>query len=65
MTTVHGCPAWLRKVDELMAFCDQIKASLIAGNDTRRRMLDALLTEALAPGESIVPEEPERVGAHG
>ena len=35
------------KVDELMALCDQLGASLATGNDTRRRLLDALLYEAL------------------
>ncbi len=37
------------KVDELMALCDQLEASLITNNDTRRRLLDALLHEALEP----------------
>ena len=35
------------KADELMACCDQLGASLATGNDTRRRLLDALLYEAL------------------
>ena len=35
------------KVDELMACCDQLEVSLATGNDTRRRLLDALLYEAL------------------
>ena len=35
------------KVDELMALCDQLEASLITGDETRRRLLDALLYEAL------------------
>ncbi len=35
------------KVDELMALCDRLEQSLAAGNDTRRRLLDALLAEAL------------------
>lgn len=39
------------KVDELMALCDQLEASLVAGDDHRRRLLDALLAEALAPVE--------------
>jgi type I restriction enzyme, S subunit len=37
------------KVDELMALCDRLEASLAIGDDTRRRLLDALLHEALAP----------------
>jgi len=37
------------KVDELMALCDRLEASLAAGGDTSRRLLDALLAEALAP----------------
>ena len=39
------------KVDELMALCDQLEASLTTGDNTRRRLLDALLHEALAPSE--------------
>ncbi len=37
------------KVDELMALCDQLEASLTAGESARRRLLDAMLHEALAP----------------
>jgi len=37
------------KVDELMGLCDQLEASLIDTAATRRRLLDALLAEALAP----------------
>ena len=37
------------KVDALMALCDQLEASLAATATTRRRLLDALLAEALAP----------------
>jgi type I restriction enzyme S subunit len=36
------------KVDELMALCDRLEASLTAGEDMRNRLLDALLHEALA-----------------
>jgi type I restriction enzyme, S subunit len=53
------------KVDELMDLCDRLEASLATSDDSRSRLLDALLAEALAPDESILPEEPERVGAHG
>ena len=37
------------KVDELMALCDRLEASLVAGEDARRRLLEALLHEALGP----------------
>lgn len=37
------------KVDELMALCDQLEASLVAGETVRGRLLDALLHEALEP----------------
>jgi type I restriction enzyme S subunit len=40
------------KVDALMALCDRLEASLTATAATRRRLLDALLAEALAPGET-------------
>ncbi len=35
------------KVDALMALCDRLEASLAAAATTRRRLLDALLAEAL------------------
>ena len=34
-----------------MALCDQLEASLTDTNATRRRLLDALLAEALEPTE--------------
>ena len=37
------------KVDELMTLCDQLEANLATGDDTRRRLLDALLHEAPEP----------------
>ena len=37
------------KVDELMALCDQLEASLTATETTRRRLLDAILHAALIP----------------
>ena len=37
------------KVDALMALCNRLEASLTAAAATRRRLLDALLTEALTP----------------
>ena len=39
----------VKKVDALMALCDQLEASLTATENTRRRLLQALLAEALAP----------------
>jgi type I restriction enzyme S subunit len=39
------------KVDELMTLCDQLEANLTTADETRRRLLDALLAEALAPAE--------------
>ncbi len=40
------------KVDALMALCDRLDASLTATAATRRRLLDALLAEALAPADA-------------
>ena len=37
------------KVDELMTLCDRLEASLAAGTTARTRLLDALLSEAIAP----------------
>jgi type I restriction enzyme, S subunit len=37
------------KVDQLMALCDRLEASIASGDGTRRRLLDALLLEALTP----------------
>lgn len=37
------------KVDTLMALCDRLEAGLTATADIRRRLLDALLVDALAP----------------
>jgi type I restriction enzyme S subunit len=39
------------KVDALMALCDRLGTSLTATTATRRRLLDALLAEALAPAD--------------
>ena len=38
------------KVDELMALCDRLEASLATADTTRQRLLEALLHEALGPG---------------
>ncbi|CAO4149204.1 hypothetical protein LPLAFNJD_LOCUS2886 [Methylorubrum aminovorans] len=40
------------RVGELMALCDKLEASLTGTADTRRRLLDALLAETLAPTEA-------------
>jgi type I restriction enzyme S subunit len=40
------------KVDELMALCDRLEASLATADDTRRRLLEALLAEALTPADA-------------
>lgn len=37
------------KIDELMKLCDQLETSLIANATTRRRLLDAILVDALNP----------------
>lgn len=47
------------KVDGLMALCDQLEAGLTATAATRRRLLDALLAEALAPIEASEMEPAE------
>ena len=39
------------KVDELMALCDRLETSLATADTTRQRLLEALLHEALVPGE--------------
>ncbi len=51
------------KVDALIAICDRLEASLATGDDARRRLLNALLAESLAP--EVIPEEPARIAAHG
>ena len=38
------------KVDELMALCDQLEATLATDDDNRRRLLDALLHEVVVVG---------------
>ena len=47
------------KVDALMALCDRLEANLTVTAATRRRLLDALLAEALAPAESREREAAE------
>jgi len=38
------------RVDELMTLCGRLEASLTTADETRRRLLEALLAQALAPG---------------
>jgi type I restriction enzyme S subunit len=40
------------KVDALMALCDRLETSLAAADETRRRLLEALLAGALAPTDA-------------
>lgn len=61
MTQLRGCPFPLppiaeqhrivARVDKLMALCDRLEASLRTGDESRRRLLEALLAEALAPDD--------------
>lgn len=54
------------KVDMLMVLCDQLSASLTTGDMQRRRLLEALLAQALVPDNRIIPAEASRViAAHG
>lgn len=45
------------KVDELMALCDQLETSLTSTDKTRKKLLDALLAEALAPVDAEALQE--------
>jgi len=47
------------KVDELMALCDRLETSLTTAADARRRLLEALLAEALSPALTIDREAAE------
>ena len=47
----------MTKVDELMVLCDRLEASLASGDDTRRRLLDAMLHEALAPSTEKIQQD--------
>jgi type I restriction enzyme S subunit len=40
------------KVHELMALCDRLEASLATGDETRQRLLEAVLHEALEPADA-------------
>ena len=43
------------KVDELMAVCDRLEASLVAGDETRGRLVEALLHRAISVG--VAPDD--------
>ncbi|MFN7011659.1 MAG: restriction endonuclease subunit S [Allorhizobium sp.] len=45
------------KVDELMALCDQLETSLTSADETRKKLLDALLAEALKPVDADALQE--------
>lgn len=45
------------KVDELIALCDQLETSLTSADETRKKLLDALLAEALAPMDADALQE--------
>ena len=40
------------KVDELMALCDRLEASLVTGEETREQLIEAVLDEMLEPATS-------------
>jgi hypothetical protein len=42
-----------------MALCDRLEVRFTTGDQVCRRLLDAFLAEALAPGYGIVSEQPE------
>jgi len=64
MTQLRSCPLPLpptaeqhrivAKVNELMALCDRLEAQLTAAQTDSRRLLEALLHEALAPAAELV-----------
>jgi type I restriction enzyme, S subunit len=53
------------KVDALMALCDRLEKSLTLGDDSRRRLVDALLAEALTPSNDVVPPALAKIAATG
>jgi type I restriction enzyme S subunit len=67
MTQLRSCPLPLpplaeqhrivAKVDELMALCDQLEQQLSQADQQRRRLLEALLAEALGGRLPIEQEE--------
>jgi type I restriction enzyme S subunit len=42
------------KVDALMALCDRLETALATAETTRALLLEALLHEALEPGEDVM-----------
>ncbi len=52
------------RIEKLMVLPDRLEASLDQPAAIRRPQLDALLVEALAPGEDVMPAD-ARVAAHG
>ncbi len=42
------------KVHEVMARCDRLEAGLATAADTRRRLVDTLLAEAMAPIQPLL-----------
>ncbi len=53
------------RVDELMALCARLETSLTTTDNTRSRLLGALLIEALEPGGNHTSEQAEKAAAHG
>ena len=47
------------KVDELMALCERLEATLTTADTTRVRLLEALLREALTPAPKAITEAAE------
>lgn len=47
------------KVDELMVLCDQLEANLVEGEQTRSKLLEAVLHKALEPVSTISSRELE------
>ena len=45
------------KVDELIVLCDRLEASLASGNDSRSRLLGALLQEALGASTEKIRQD--------
>ena len=53
------------KVDELMALCDQLEAQLTATEADSRRLLEAVLHEALTLGGGLCAAKGKGRAAHG
>ena len=53
------------KVDELVALCDRLETSISTAEDTRCRLLGALLIKALETWGDHASEQAERAVAHG